>query len=163
MSAQIVRKSLLGFAAAVAILAGGIWTGRLAAGPLGHGRHFSAQRVFERIADRLDLSDTQREQVRDVLKSHKGGILASIQQVRIARAALRQATDADAIDEGSIRARAADLGRAEAEAAVLRAQIRAEILPILNDEQKQKLAALRTRVEGGGDRVAGSLREFLAN
>ena len=163
MSAQIVRKSLLGFAAAVAILAGGIWTGRLAAGPLGHGRHFSAQRVFERIADRLDLSDTQREQVRDVLKSHKGGILASIQQVRIARTALRQATDADAIDEGAIRARAADMGRAEAEAAVLRAQIRAEILPILNDEQKQKLAALRSRVEGGGDRVAGSLREFLAN
>jgi len=40
MSAQIVRKSLIGFAAAVAILAGGVWTGRLAAGPLGHGRHF---------------------------------------------------------------------------------------------------------------------------
>jgi len=163
MSAQIVRKSLLGFAVAVAILAGGVWTGRLAAGPLGHGRHFSAQRVFERIADRLDLSDTQREQVRDVLKSRKGGILASVDQVRTSRAALRQAIDADPVDEGAIRARAAAVGRAEADAAVLRAQIRAEILPILNDDQKQKLAALRTRVEGGGDRVAGSLREFLAH
>jgi len=55
------------------------------------------------------------------------------------------------------------MGRAEADAAVVRAQIRAEILPILNDEQKAKLAAMRTRVEGGGDRVAGSLREFLSN
>jgi len=163
MSAQIVRKSLIGFAAAVAILAGGVWTGRLAAGPLGHGRHFSAQRVFERVADRLDLSDTQREQVRDVLKAHKSGILASIQQVRTSRAALRQAIDTDPVDEGTIRSRAADMGRAEADAAVVRAQIRAEILPILNDEQKAKLAALRTRVEGGGDRVAGSIREFLAN
>lgn len=163
MSAQIVRKSLLGFVAAVAILAGGVWTGRLAAGPLGHGRHLSAQRVFDRIADRLDLSDTQREQARDVLRSHKDGILAAIQQVRVSRAALRRAIDADPVDEGAIRGRAADLGRAEADAAVLRAQVRAEILPILNDDQKQKLAAFRKRVEGTDDRVAGSLREFLSN
>lgn len=162
MNAQIVRKSLLGFAAAVAILAGGVWTGRLAAGPLGHGRHLSAQRVFDRIADRLDLSDTQREQARDVLRSHKDGILAAIQQVRSSRAALRRAIDADPIDEGAIRGRAADLGRAEGDAAVLRAQVRAEILPILNEDQKQKLAAFRTRVEGTDDRVAGSLREFLS-
>lgn len=163
MSAQFVRKSLIGFVAAAAILAGGIWTGRLAAGPLGHGRHFSAQRLFDRIADRLDLSDTQREQARDVLKSHKGEILAAIRQVRSSRSALRQAIDAERVDEGAIRGRAADLGRAEADAAVLRARIRAEILPILNDDQKRKLAAFRTRVEGAGDRVAGSLREFLAN
>ena len=163
MSAQVVRKSLLAVVAAAAILAGGVWTGRLAAGPLGHGRHLSARRVFDRIADRLDLSDTQREQVRDVLKSHRDAILASVQQVRTARSGLRQAIDAEPVDEGAIRGRAADLGRAEADASVLRAQIRVEILPILNDDQKRKLADFRTRAEGSGDRVAGSLREFLSN
>jgi Spy/CpxP family protein refolding chaperone len=159
----MVRKSLLGVIAAAAILVGGIWAGRLAAGPLGHGRHFSAQQIFSRVADRLDLSDTQRAQVREVLKSHKDAILAAIQQMRTSRAALRLAIDADPVDEGAIRARAAEVGRVEADASVLRAQIRSEILPILNDDQKQKMAAFRTRVEGSGDRIAGSVREFLDN
>jgi protein CpxP len=163
MSARTIQKSLLATAAAAAILVGGVWTGRLAAGPLGHGRHFSAQRIFARIADRLDLSDTQRDQVKDVLKSHRNEILASIQAVRASRQALRKTIDADSVDEGAIRARAADLGKAEADAAVLRAQLRAELLPILNDEQKQKLAAFRTHVEGTGDNLVGSMREFLGN
>jgi len=163
MSGGMVRKSLLGVVAAAAILVGGIWAGRLAAGPLGHGHRFSAQQIFSRVADRLDLSDTQREQVREILKSHKDAILASIQQMRTSRAALRQAIDADPMDEGAIRARAAELGRAEADASVLRAQIRAEVLPILNDDQKQKMAAFRTHVEGTGDRMAGSVKEFLSH
>jgi len=163
MSARTIQKSLLATAAAVAILVGGVWAGRLAAGPLGHGRHFSPQRIFARIADRLDLSDIQRDQVKDVLKSHKNEILASIQAVWSSRLALRKAIDADSMDEGAIRARAADLGKAEADAAVLRAQLRAELLPILNDEQKQKLAAFRTNVEGSGDRLVVSMREFLGN
>ena len=163
MSARTIQKSLLATAAAAAILVGGVWAGRLAAGPLGHGRHFSAQRIFARIADRLDLSDTQRDQVRDILKAHKNEILTSVQAVRASRQALRKAIDADALDEGAIRARAGELGKAEADAAVLRAQLRAELLPILNDEQKQKRAAFRTHVEGTGDNLVGSIREFLGN
>jgi Spy/CpxP family protein refolding chaperone len=159
----MVRKSLIGVIVAAAILVGGIWAGRLVAGPLGHGRRFSAQQIFSRVADRLDLSDTQREQVREVLKAHKDAILAAIQQTRTSRAALRQAIDADPVDEAAIRARAAEVGRVEADASVLRAQIRSEILPILNDDQRQKMAAFRTRVEGSGDRIAGSVRDFLAN
>ena len=81
MSGGMVRKSLLGVIAAAAILVGGIWAGRLAAGPLGHGRRFSAQQIFSRVADRLDLSDTQREQVREVLKAHKDAILAAIHRL----------------------------------------------------------------------------------
>ena len=163
MSGGMVRKSLLGVVVAAAILVGGIWAGRLAAGPLGHGHRYSARQIFSRVADRLDLSDTQREQVREILKSHKDAILASMQGVRTSRSALRQATDADPMDEGAIRTRAAELGRAEADASVLRALIRAEILPILNDDQKQKMAAFRTRVEGSGDRMVGSVKEFLAH
>jgi len=162
MSIQIVRKSLLGAAAAAAILLGGLWAGRLAAGPLGHGRHFSADRIFGRIADRLDLSDSQRDQVKGVLRSHKDAILEDIRTVRAAKLALRQSIDAPSLDEAAIREKAAELGRAEGDAAVLRAQLKAEILPVLNDEQKQKLAAFRSRVEGSGDHMLGSVQEFLS-
>jgi Spy/CpxP family protein refolding chaperone len=148
--------------AAAAILVGGVWTGRLAAGPLGRDGHFSADKVFGRIADRLDLSDTQRDQVKDVLRSHKDSILGQIQAMRAARLALRQAIDADTVDEGAIREKAAAVGKAEADAAVLHAQLRAEILPILNDEQKQKLSAFRGHVEGKGDHLIGSIQRFLS-
>jgi Spy/CpxP family protein refolding chaperone len=162
MSIQTVRKSVLGAIAAAAILIGGVWTGRIAAGPLAHGGHFSADKIFARIADRLDLSETQRDQVRDVLKSHRDAILGQIQAVRSARLALHQAINADVVDEAAIRQKASDLGKAEADAAVLHAQIRAEILPVLNDEQRQKLAAFHSHLEGKGDHLIGSIQQFLS-
>src|SRR5882724_8800088 len=107
MSVQTFRKSAFAVAAAGLILAGGVWAGRMAAGPLTGGRHLSVQKMFSRIADRLDLSDSQREQVKGVLRSHKDAILAQIQASRKARQDLRQAVSATPFDEGSIRARAA--------------------------------------------------------
>jgi Spy/CpxP family protein refolding chaperone len=162
MSLQVVRKSLLGLVAAAAILFGGLWAGRLAAGPLGHGRSFSAERIFARVADRLDLSDSQRDQIRGALKAHRDAILENIQSVREARLALRHSIEANPIDESAIRRTAAELGRVEGEAAVLRAQIRAEILPVFNDDQKEKLASLHSRGEGTEDRMTASVREFLS-
>ncbi len=162
MSIQIVRKSILGLVVAAAILFGGLWAGRIAAGPLGHGKSFSAERIFARVADRLDLSDSQRDQVRGVLKAHKDAILQNIQSVHQARLALRHSIDADPVDEAAIRKTAADLGSAEGEAAVLRARIKAEILPVLNDDQKEKLAALHSRGDGTSDRTASSVGEFLS-
>ncbi len=162
MSIQTIRKSILGAVLAAAILAGGLFAGRLAAGPLGGGRHFSAERIFARVADRLDLSDSQRGQIKDVLRTHRDAIVAGIRAVRDARHALRDAIDAVPAEEATIRDRAAQLGRAEGDAAVLRAQIKAEILPILNDDQKEKLAAFRSRGENSGDRLAASVQEFLA-
>lgn len=162
MSFRIVRRSVFGAAAAAAILFGGLWAGRLAAGPLAHGRHFSADRIFQRISDRLDLSDSQRDQIKGVLKSHKDEILQEMRDVRSARLALRRAIDSSPADEAAIRGKASELGKAEGDAAVLRARLKAEILPVLNDEQKEKLAAFRSRVEGKGDRMTGSVEEFLS-
>lgn len=162
MSMKSIRQSVLVAAVGVAVLVGGLWAGRLAAGPMAYGRHFSAEKIFARIADRLDLSDSQRGQIKDVLRTRKDAIVAAIQTVRSARLALRGAVDSDAFDENSIRAKASALGKAQADAAVLRAQIRAEIMPVLNDEQKEKLAAFRSHAENAGDRVEQSIQEFLS-
>jgi Spy/CpxP family protein refolding chaperone len=162
MSIQNIRKSVLVSVAAASILAGGVWAGRMAAGPLGGGRHASAERMFNRLADRLDLSDSQRDQVRAVLRGHKDSILAQVQALRAAHQDLRQAVSASSFDENAIRGKAALLGSVEADAAVLRAQIRAEILPILNDDQKQKLETMHDGTHVRGDRFSASLNEFLS-
>ena len=162
MTSSPVRRSVLAVLATAAVLVGGLWAGRLAAGPAGAGRHLSAEKIFGRIADRLDLSDSQRIQVIGVLKSHREAIVTQIRTVHTARLGLRSAIDAESFDENAIRARAAALGKAEGDAAVLRAQLRAEIMPVLNDDQRQKLAAFRDRAEGSGDRLAGSIRDFLS-
>jgi Spy/CpxP family protein refolding chaperone len=163
MSVQTLRKSAFATVAAGLILAGGVWAGRMAAGPLSGGRRLSVQRMFNRIADRLDLSDSQREQVKGVLRTHKDAIVAQIQASRKAREDVRLAISATPFDEGAIRARAASLGQVEGDGAVLRAQIRSEILPILNDDQKQKLETMHRRVQGPGDRLAASFGEFLSS
>ncbi len=162
MSLKIIRKSVLAAAAGALILAGGVWAGRIAAGPLDGGRHVSVERMFNRIADRLDLSESQRDQVKAVLREHKDTIVSQIQAVRRARQDLRQAVSASPFDENAIRGKASGLAQVEGDCAVLHAQIRAEILPILNDEQKQKLETFHDRMHGTGDRLAASLNEFLS-
>ncbi|MGH9440701.1 MAG: Spy/CpxP family protein refolding chaperone [Thermoanaerobaculia bacterium] len=162
MSIQTLRKSVLGTVAAAVILAGGVWAGHMAAGPLTGGRRLSVQKMFTHLADRLDLSDSQREQVKGVLRTHKDAILAQVEAERKAHQDLRQAIAATPFDEGSIRARAAALGQVVGDAAVLRAQIRSEVMPILNDDQKQKLETLHERTKGPGDRLSTSLQQFLS-
>ena len=162
MSVQNIRKSIFAGVAAVLILAGGVWAGRMAAGPLLPGRHLSFEKMFNRVADRLDLSDSQRDQVKGILRTHKDAIVAQIQATQKARQGLHQAISANPIDENGIRAAAAKLGQVEGDGAVLHAQIRAEILPVLNDDQKQNLESFNKTMKGPGDRLANSFNEFIA-
>ena len=162
MSVQTFRKSAFAVVAAGLILAGGVWAGRMAAGPLTGDHRLSVQKMFNRIADRLDLSDSQRDQVKGVLRSHRDAILAQAQAARKARQDLHEAMSASPFDEGSIRARAAVLGQVEGDGAVLHALIRAEILPILNDDQRQNLESFDKTMRRPGNRMASSLNEFLS-
>ena len=67
---------------------------------------------------------------------------AQFQALKSARQTLRQATLANPVDEGAIRGAAQALGQAEGDAALLRAQVHAQILPLLNADQQQKFASL---------------------
>ena len=163
MSVRAIRNIFLGLAAAAALLVGGVWTGRLVADPVaGHGR-LSAERLFNHLADRLDLSDSQKSQVREILKSHKSAILAQLRARRDAHRALHAAIQASTFDEGAIRAKAEELGRVEGDGAVLLGQIRSEIWPVLNDEQKTRVDAFHQHLSHKGDRMIASVEEFLSS
>jgi len=164
-----IRKSILISFAAGALLIGGFWTGRLMAGPLwgqlgfaGAAAHFGHMAShFDHIANWLGLSDLQKSEVKQVVRSHSAEILSQIQSQLGAQKALGELIAAGAVDEGLIRERAAALGRVAADGALLRARIRSEIWPILNDEQRTKVASLHQMMELKHNEILGSVQDFL--
>jgi Spy/CpxP family protein refolding chaperone len=163
-----VRKSFLVLAAAGALVVGGFWTGRLMAGPLwGHlgfaaaGHFGQIANHFDHIANWLALSDLQKTEVKRVVKSHGEEILSQIQSQIGMRKALGEAIRTGTVDEGLIRQRAEALGRVEAEGALLRARMHSEIWPILNEEQRAKVASLHQMMELKHNEILGSVQDFL--
>lgn len=95
---------------------------------------------------RLDLSDAQKEQVRTIVESHQDELRGLGQRGMNARQTLEAAVTADVFDEGAIRTSAAEVGAVEADMAVARARISAEVYQILTAEQQAKLKELRAQM-----------------
>jgi protein CpxP len=87
----------------------------------------------------LDLTDTQKEQARDVLRAARPRIAPLADEARKAHRTLFQAVTAPAPDEGAIRAAADAVGRAAGALAVERAKVGTELRALLTPEQQQKL------------------------
>jgi protein CpxP len=90
----------------------------------------------------LNLTDPQREQVRQILDSRQQETQAIGERAMAAREALHAATTSPSFDEGLIRARAAELAAIEADMAVSRARVFADVLQILTPEQQAKAKEL---------------------
>ncbi len=163
MSISHIRRSVLILAGAGGLALAGLFAGRLAAGALpgaGAPGPFGPPR-FGRIARELDLTDGQKAQIKEILRAHGTEIEAQWRAGLTARRALHDAIMADPVDEGAIRARAAELSGVEGNGAVLFAQVRAQIFPILSQGQKDKVAQWRGRMRARGDRAVKGLEEFL--
>lgn len=97
--------------------------------------------------DRLNLTDAQRDQVKSVVDSHETELRALGEKAMTARRALEQAVTADTIDEGAIRAVAADVASVESDMAVARARVHADVLQVLTSDQRAKLKELQAAME----------------
>lgn len=168
MSISNIRRSVLVAAGIAAVAAAGLFAGHLVAGSMSEGGHgcgphggLEPQRLFEHLADRLDLNDAQREQVRAILRGHAAEIETQMQAGAEAGRALHDAVQAEPIDEAAIRDRAAEFGRVHGEGSLLCARIRAEVLPILTADQKAKLQTMHERMRGRGRRGARAFSEWL--
>jgi Spy/CpxP family protein refolding chaperone len=95
----------------------------------------------------LDLTDTQREQVRVAMDAHKAEFEALATRSRAARQALNQAVTAETFNEATVREKAIDVAAAEADGAVLRAKAHSEVWALLTPEQQQKARELRASQE----------------
>jgi Spy/CpxP family protein refolding chaperone len=118
------------------------------------GGPFSSERMVSHMTRKLNLSDSQAQQVQQIFDSRQAQMTAQFQALRSARQTLRQATLANPVNEGAIRGAAQALAQAEGDAAVLRAQVHAQILPLLSADQQQKFATLAEGHRGHWSRGA---------
>ncbi|HEX2445008.1 MAG TPA: Spy/CpxP family protein refolding chaperone [Vicinamibacterales bacterium] len=103
---------------------------------------------FDGLALRqLDLTDAQREQVRSIFEQNRDEMRAAGEKLRTARRGLYDATSAGTVDEAAIRTAAEALANAEAEAAINRARVHAQVWQILTPEQQAKAKELRQQRE----------------
>lgn len=93
----------------------------------------------------LNLSDAQREQVRQLTRQHQEQTRTLVERMRTAQAARQQAVETLPVDEGRIRAVMQDLAAVEADLAVERARLRSEIFAILTPGQQAQAQELRAQ------------------
>ena len=117
--------------------AGG-WHGPLANTPLGRTITGCLGRVLTLRSD-LNITDEQRQQIRDVIVSHRAEIASTVKSVRVKRVALRDLVRSDKAEKSEIRTAAAALGQAVGDAAVKAAELRGEIAPLLSQDQRAKI------------------------
>ena len=90
----------------------------------------------------LNLTDAQREQVKQIVDSRQQETRAIGERAMAAHDALRAATTSPSFDEGLVRAKAADVAAVDADMAVARARIFADVFQILTPEQQAKAKEL---------------------
>jgi Spy/CpxP family protein refolding chaperone len=95
----------------------------------------------------VQLTDTQRDQARSILESHKAEFADLAAKLRTAHAAFAQAVRSGPVDEAAIRERSTAVASAMADEAILRAKVRTEVEALLTPEQQEQLKQRRAEME----------------
>jgi protein CpxP len=91
----------------------------------------------------LNLTDTQREQVRDVMKRYRNEMQETGRRLRAAHESQQQAVQAVPVNEGLIRSTTQALASAETDMALLQARVHNDVWTLLTPEQQAKAKELR--------------------
>jgi len=126
-----------------------------AAGGVGNGSF--RVRIIEKLRglrSDLDLTDTQRDEIRKVLSSHREEIRHQWETGRGARENMRETVNAHGVESAEAKAAASRIGDAARDRALLVARIATEIKPLLNADQIRKLQSARSEIEEMIDQAA---------
>ena len=102
------------------------------------------------IMRQVNLTDAQREQVRSIVESHRDEMQALGERARPAHEALQAAINSGTFDEGTIRARYAEVANVEADVAVAQARVYSEVFQILTPEQQAQVTKLQAEMKERG-------------
>lgn len=91
----------------------------------------------------LDLTEAQREQVRQLTAQHREQSRALLDRLQAAQEARRKAVEAIPFNEPQIRTAAEALAEVEAELAVQQARLQADVYALLTPEQQTRLQTMR--------------------
>lgn len=109
--------------------------------PVGSGA--IAERVLEHVADRLELTDPQRDEIRRSVLEHGPEIVLALRDVKASRIELFRSIHEHPPFEDDIRAASAELAVAQTRLALLRAQLAHEIHGVLTPSQQDELAEMK--------------------
>lgn len=154
---------LLTCAVAGAILVGGLTATKLfaadnsspAATPL-------RGQILQRIAEKLNLTDDQKSQIKTILSGEKDTLKNLLGQLHDARKNLRAAIQAGDANETSVRNASAKVAGVEADLAVERMKLYGKIAPVLTDEQRRQISDLTQRADDFADSAIARIGDGLA-
>ncbi|MDD4349805.1 MAG: Spy/CpxP family protein refolding chaperone [Opitutales bacterium] len=98
------------------------------------------------MGSRLDLSDEQETAILALSQKYRTELETNREKAVALRKAVRDAMQAEALDESALRAALDAMHPVMTEGAVMRARYRHEISQVLTEEQRTKLEALRDRL-----------------
>jgi len=114
-------------------------------------------KILQRIAAKLNLTADQKSQIKTILVAEKDTVRTLLTNLHAAKTNVRSAIQADNATEASVREASAQAAGAEADWAVERMKLCAQITPILTDEQRLKIADLEQRVDSYVDNVIAGI------
>jgi len=114
-------------------------------GPGGSGGPLAMLRM---IGPQLNLTDAQKEQIKNLAETHRDEWKALAARERTAHEALNAAIMADTIDEGLIRSKSSELAAVQADAALAAARVRAEVWPLLTADQQARVKQMQSGPRG---------------
>jgi Spy/CpxP family protein refolding chaperone len=152
---------LLTIATAAAIFAGGLTTGKTFAAENSATATPVRGPIFQRITERLNLTDAQRAQIKTVLAGEKDSLKPLLGQLHDARKNLREAIQSGGANETAVRAASAKVAAVEGDLAVERMKIYGKISPILTDEQRRQISEFEQRMDDLADSVIAHVGERL--
>lgn len=126
-----------------------------------HSKGFGAngQMFTERMAKRLDLDDTQRQSVDNILQAAKPEMDALREQMRANRAALAALDTESAGYSVELEQAATEKGRLTTEATLLFSRVRSEVGAVLTEEQLAKAQRSQKRGKQRGRRGGAEKRD----
>jgi Spy/CpxP family protein refolding chaperone len=130
----------------------GGWFGPGPGGPLG---------LLRMLGPRLNLTDAQRDQLKSIADAHKDEWKGLADRARVAHQAVADAVTADTVDDGLIRARAAEAAAVDADIAVASAHAHAEAWQILTPEQQAQARQFRTEMQNRMKERRGAMRQRI--
>ena len=136
--------ALMGGGAVALFAQGGPGRGAGPLGPRAEGR-----RGFEAgfALGQLNLSDAQKQQVRDIMQRHLQDSQQTMQRMGEAMRAQRDAINQVPVNEAAVRQAASALAAVQADMAVEQAKLHADIFSILTAEQQEKAKQLEAQAQ----------------
>jgi protein CpxP len=99
------------------------------------------------LASQLGLSDTQKDQIKTILQSHREDWKGLGERAAKARQDLMAAVTANQFDETLIRDKAAAMSQVEADMAVAGARVFGEVFQVLTPDQQTKLRTMQSQMQ----------------